>query len=610
MFLLLSTLGFAATSGTVFRDLPVNGTTLNTYGVKDTNELGIEGVTVTAYPGGATTATAADGTWSLATTGDARIEFSAWPSYLKESVSSTVNNSSVRFVTNGSTTDFALHNPADYGNTTDPKLVTTKFSSGDPLGGGTSGAFDSVFLFNNSDQGQTYDPATFDVLAKNVDTGAVWGTATQKSSQKIFISAVLRRHSGFGVGGTGGIYVSDVSGAAPYSSSLWLDIDTLAGVDTGTDPRTGGYDNSLYAAAADPSVDLDAFNLVGKMSIGDIAVSEDDTKLYVMNLFQRELLVIDIATKALIEKIAIPDPGCSNGDFRPWGIEEHDGELYVGVTCSAETSQNDADLAIHVMKRTGDTFTTVFSETNMNYARMEISGSGELESSFSAWRTNWNKLSNKGAWPTGDPAPSLSNIKFDKTGAMILAVNDITGLQIGANNYEALSGSASTSTEGISAGDLLRACPNGSAGWTMESNGICGGVTGAESGNGFGTGGGEFYHDYGTGNEGTHQENLWGGLALYPGSDRIIYSSLDPDTAARAGGITWLNNSDGGNNKGYEIYPDAGYTGAEFSKSSGMGEVELLSTPAPVEIGNRVWLDIDADGVQDANEAGSAGVTI
>ena len=31
----------AQVSGTVFRDLPVNGTSLNTYGVKDANELGV-----------------------------------------------------------------------------------------------------------------------------------------------------------------------------------------------------------------------------------------------------------------------------------------------------------------------------------------------------------------------------------------------------------------------------------------------------------------------------------------------------------------------------------------------------------------------------------------
>ncbi|CAA6821253.1 MAG: Unknown protein [uncultured Sulfurovum sp.] len=39
MWLLMSSWLFADVSGTVFRDLPVNGSVLNTYGVKDANEL-------------------------------------------------------------------------------------------------------------------------------------------------------------------------------------------------------------------------------------------------------------------------------------------------------------------------------------------------------------------------------------------------------------------------------------------------------------------------------------------------------------------------------------------------------------------------------------------
>ncbi len=34
----------------------------------------------------------------------------------------------------------------------------------------------------------------------------------------------------------------------------------------------------------------------------------------------------------------------------------------------------------------------------------------------------------------------------------------------------------------------------------------------------------------------------------------------------------------------------------------GLGDLELLTDPAPVEIGNRVWLDSDRDGIPDAND--------
>ena len=41
-----------------------------------------------------------------------------------------------------------------------------------------------------------------------------------------------------------------------------------------------------------------------------------------------------------------------------------------------------------------------------------------------------------------------------------------------------------------------------------------------------------------------------------------------------------------------------------------MGDVELLSDPAPIEIGNRVWSDLNNNGVQDPDEAGIAGIVV
>ena len=63
LILLFSAVLWSGISGIVFRDLPMNGTTPNVYGVRESNEPGIKGVTVTAYPGGETTTTAADGSF-------------------------------------------------------------------------------------------------------------------------------------------------------------------------------------------------------------------------------------------------------------------------------------------------------------------------------------------------------------------------------------------------------------------------------------------------------------------------------------------------------------------------------------------------------------------
>ena len=65
LYLLTSSFLYADISGVVFQDLPVNGKTVNSYGVKDDNELGIKGIKVKAYPENKSTTTDSSGNWSL-----------------------------------------------------------------------------------------------------------------------------------------------------------------------------------------------------------------------------------------------------------------------------------------------------------------------------------------------------------------------------------------------------------------------------------------------------------------------------------------------------------------------------------------------------------------
>jgi len=68
-----------------------------------------------------------------------------------------------------------------------------------------------------------------------------------------------------------------------------------------------------------------------------------------MDITNKKVLVIDVATKALTTSYTVPDPGCSNGDYRPWAIEVKGDELYIGVVCSAETSQTASDLDLSLV---------------------------------------------------------------------------------------------------------------------------------------------------------------------------------------------------------------------------------------------------------------------
>ncbi|MEO1087868.1 MAG: SdrD B-like domain-containing protein, partial [Acidobacteriota bacterium] len=114
----------------------------------------------------------------------------------------------------------------------------------------------------------------------------------------------------------------------------------------------------------------------------------------------------------------------------------------------------------------------------------------------------------------------------------------------------------------------------------------------------------------------THFETSFGGLALRPGNNEVLYTRMDPIDGAAIGendfsaGLHWSSLTDGSENQAYELYdPDTpGLTGI-FGKGNGLGDVELICEAPPLEVGNRVWCD-DGDGVQDPGEPGLASVPV
>jgi hypothetical protein len=201
--------------------------------------------------------------------------------------------------------------------------------------------------------------------------------------------------------------------------------------------------------------------------------------------------------------------------------------------------------------------------------------------------------------------PILSDIEFDKNGAMILGFMDRGGLMFGNGNYPP-TGTSPLHQYNVS-GDLLRACSNG-AGWTLESGGACGGIT-AGGANAEGPGGGEYY----TGdNFKIHKETIMGGIAQHPATDEITVVTMDPLKSVDAGGVRWISHTTGKDTRGLQLYqggPNNPSNGT-FGKGVGLGDVEILCDPAPLEIGNYVWVDTDADGIQDPNEAPIPNVTL
>jgi trimeric autotransporter adhesin len=206
-----------------------------------------------------------------------------------------------------------------------------------------------------------------------------------------------------------------------------------------------------------------------------------------------------------------------------------------------------------------------------------------------------------------NPQPWLTDIEFDIDNAMVLGLRDRWGDQMGFRNY------APTPNGnfyiGVAAGDILRAgkC-SGATTWTIENDATVCGLQTIGRDTIEGPGSGEYYwSDLHQSNASvSHEEIVYGGLALVPGSGEVIATVMDPYRSI-TGGIRHFVNNTGNKGASFELYnSDIAYMG----KANGMGDIEALSDLPPLEIGNRVWEDANPNGVQDANEAGIGSITI
>ncbi len=676
-------------TGNAFRDY-------NNNGVDDgASEQGLQTIVVTAYDSAgaqaATATTNASGNYTLTLgSGNYRIEFTL-PSdgsldFLRPAVSP---NSSVQFAANGATVNAGFNSRAQYSDPT-PDLVTSIYRHGSAVGDTAS----SLLRF---DYGAGCEDANLDgvcdvfgesltgpaavELASTDEVGATMGMAFDRTNDALFVASFMKRHAGFQRNGqTGVIYrIADPNGS-PGTPTAYVDFDAL-GIDTGTDPHPAD-------SAADVIWEQDAnsWDAVGKVGFGDLEISEDDTKLYAVNLFDRRLYTIPIqsdpVTLADISSIAIPNP-CSNvNDFRPFATKTYDSRVYVGVTCTGQSSVtanapaqlqhlpagspgnlaalpgygNRNLLSAHVMaydpvsdqfeSLAGTPSTAPVFSAPLSYPRERSIGSSLPNSATSPGEWNpWtpefivydrdfvagNCLSDRAY-----PQPWLTDIEFDR-GNMILGIRDRFGDQTGylqsappplLINSAAGPGCSTSSFanqfNGITAGDTLRACGSPQAGWSLENNASCGGIT-TPGANTEGPGGGEYYYqdDYddfpnGSFQGGFHNDISSGGLAHVPGTILTVSTMYDPiDLTAEFndGGIFWLNGDTGARERGYRLYNSSDAVGQlnlddTFAKANGLGDLEPLSESPSIEIGNYVWLDGNGDGVQDAAEPGVSSVTV
>ena len=618
-------------------------------------DQGVAGVQVRAYDSAGTqqgsATTGANGTYSLSATGTGpyRVEFTV-PAGYQPSGQGTDNGTTIQFVADGGgTANLGLTIPSEYCQN-NPLECTSRYVNGDAAAGSLIGNTEGVVAFPEGSTSAAAAGLITSTLSSNV--GATWGLAWQRNSNTLFAAAMAKRHSSFGPGGSGAIYKLSIDPTTGVASavSLFVDMATITGGpgDTGTITGRDLVSNDYLA----PSHDADAFAKVGKISLGDIDVSDDGQTLYVMSLTDRKLYSLNIGSNAVAPAsttgvaVALPvgAPACNAADVRPWAVEVHNGEVYVGAVCSAQTSLNRADLHAYVLRLNGAAFDLV-ADFALNYPRACTSNdAGCYPAEWEPWRDTASTscpdspLTCQLAFGKQIiyPQPILSDIEFDRDGSLILGLVDRSAHQWGNNNYgpgsagspltisyiNSATGAVSSTTslaatftyEGAAAGDLLRMCPDGLGGYTLESNASCGGVTtgGANSATPQGPGGGEYYwqdmYTLGAKNSGTHNEITLGGLKLVPGRIEVGTVVFDPNDDIRSGGIGWFSNATGQRTHSYEVFGQD--VAGSLGKAGGLGDLEALCANAPIEIGNRVWVDSDNDGIQDPGEAPLANVTV
>jgi len=592
-------------SGKAFEDYNCNG-------MEDTYELGVEGVEVAIYdsennPVG-TIQTDAGGEWQLCglTDGDMyRVEFIlpvALSNWAKPTHSGNDNGTDVQFLTVPSCTKFSLSSPDDYCNN-NPFIGVSCYVTGD-----ASVDEDALATFSNSASNKT-------ATATASQIGSTWGIAFDRNRSKILAASFLKRHIGLGPGGLDAIYVLDfdpiVGGIATVSHTI--DLSSI-GVDVGSNPRTITLPNT----AGTPSHDPEVFPHIGRIGIGDIDISEDYKTLYLVNLFSKELVILDVSDYSnvtVVNTYPIPDPGCGDGSYRPFAIELHKGRVYVGTTCSAETSQDVTDLEAYVMELdlAGGTFTNVASfplDYNRpggasNIGNGNDNGGSSIE--FKPWITTFTS----GGWPM----PCLMDIELDTDESLILSIANIEGYMEHPGQYSTdVSNSSIFNWSILACGDILRICKVNGA-YVKEGDPGCdqnhdNPAVGGSYGDGILD---EYYYDdfdSQMSNPATyngHSETNMGSLTLIPGTNEVITAQFDP-IGWNSGGVRWLNNTDGGFERGIKLYGGNGSLSSR--KGTGLGDVEVFCIPAPLEIGNYVWCDSIENGIQDAHETSVDGMIV
>ncbi len=575
--------------------------------------------------------------------------------------------SSVQFVSDGaSNVNFGVLSSDYYSSGTNPKMISSQ------LHASLTGTVPTVntwsylnegmpFADNVNVPGLTVSPDKASI-ATNSQTGALWGMAYNKYTKKVYMASVLKGHTPLGPEGLDAIYIMDPQVSGSTTKFVELKDDLGINVSAATYTAEPNYlTNSARQLNLDQQNDALAYSEVGAVGLGDIDLSTDGKTLYVVNLFDKKVYGISTTgTPAVTNTYPAPSAiAGATGVARPWALSTKNNQLFLGMV-SDDASRaavyqlisgswvEKLNFSLQYFKRSGASYNLPLNKF-YPWVYTENMGVNIVTG------TNNNIINTN--------QPILSDIEFDDKGNMILGIIDRTCFQYGSGNY----GQSGTSLYNLnSAGDILKAFKNSSGNWDIESS-----STGSTKGGAINYTSdfsdligyiltnnqvrtkaseffsGDFFHPNSGFMSGTlpglggtdpnlqfdeigltdipyHSEIMLGGLAYLPGSQEISSTAFDPVTGAistsaatpwvgttESQGVAFLDTETGQRSRqGYILFRRLEEGIKTANKGIGMGDLEILSDLPPIEVGNRVWIDKDRDGIQDSNEPVIKDVTL
>ncbi|WP_162621924.1 SdrD B-like domain-containing protein [Microbacterium suaedae] len=417
--------------------------------------------------------------------------------------------------------------------------------------------------------------AEIETLTTEGTVGAAYGVGIDPAAGEVYLGAHAKRGSSYSAAGTGAIHrVDPATGAVELYATV---------ADAGDTPHAMGEQEDIAFRAA-----------VGREGLGDVDISDDGRWLTTVNMNTDSLVVFpvqDAVDPAPVQTLAVPDQGCA-ADWAPMGLGTVGDAVFVGAVCGGDLQgylleyTQDAEGQLAFVGVAGQSDLTTIPGRDVNHTPNSNGGACN-RADWQAWADDLpadcvQRLSSShgGGDEFTFPQPLIADIVEHVDGRLLVSFRDRAADQYGGTQGAHMLVAPGESASGIydSAGDVLFACAG-------------------DGGYEFGCGG-----DLDDSAAGFHSEAAFGGIAYLPGAEHFLSNQMDPADQAWKAGIHAYSAETGDR-------LDTLVVSSAWSKAAGLADLEVLVEKTQ-QIGNRVWIDTDADGIQDGGEPPVSGVQV